>query len=380
MKKALFVFAAILAAFDFVAAGDILRGGDVSQISYVESAGGAFKQDGKKKDPFEILASSGMNAVRIRIYVDPGNVDFSPSCRLPKRVSDLADALSQAKRAKACNMEIVLSLHYSDYWTNAGTQNKPHEWEGLAFNDLVRVFGDYTRETVAAFVSQGTPPAFVSIGNETRGGLLFPDANCMTGEFKNLARLYNAAHRAIKAACPGAKSVIHLDKAGEDGVYEWYFGELEKNDVRFDVIGSSYYPYWTNLDTKAIRKWADGIHSRFKKPILFMETGYAWTKNLPNGKLGQIEHNGPYDEYSQEGQKAFLEEFIDMILDAPQGEMLGFLYWDPVMIEVPGIGWELGADNVVANTTLFDFSGNVLPGAKAFSHRSVRHSPHERRR
>ena len=196
MKKLSFIVVAILAAFNLVAAGGILRGGDVSQISYVENAGGVFNQDGKRKDPFEILASCGMNAVRIRLYVDPGNEAFSPSCRLPKGVSDLTDALSQAKRAKAVNMRIVLSLHYSDYWTNAGTQNKPHDWEGLSFNDLVRVFGDYTRETVASFVRQETPPAFVAIGNETRGGLLFPDANCMTGEFKNLARLYNAAHRA----------------------------------------------------------------------------------------------------------------------------------------------------------------------------------------
>ena len=38
---------------------------------------------------------------------------------------------------------------------------------------------------------------------------------------------------------------------------------------------------------------------------------------------------------------------------------MGDVYWDPVMIEVPGVGWELGADNVVSNTTLFDFEGHV---------------------
>lgn len=42
------------------------------------------------------------------------------------------------------------------------------------------------------------------------------------------------------------------------------------------------------------------------------------------------------------------------------------LDWDPIFIEVPGIGWELGAGNVVSNTTLFDFQGNALPVFEAF--------------
>lgn len=41
------------------------------------------------------------------------------------------------------------------------------------------------------------------------------------------------------------------------------------------------------------------------------------------------------------------------------GCVLGDVYWDPVMIEVSGVGWELGADNVVSNTTFFDFEGHV---------------------
>jgi arabinogalactan endo-1,4-beta-galactosidase len=48
--------------------------------------------------------------------------------------------------------------------------------------------------------------------------------------------------------------------------------------------------------------------------------------------------------------------------------MIGDLYWDPVMIEVPGVGWELGADNVVSNTTLFEFNGNALTSLKAFKY------------
>jgi hypothetical protein len=36
---------------------------------------------------------------------------------------------------------------------------------------------------------------------------------------------------------------------------------------------------------------------------------------------------------------------------ANNGRVIGDLYWDPVMIEVSGVGCELGAPNVVSNTT-----------------------------
>ena len=36
------------------------------------------------------------------------------------------------------------------------------------------------------------------------------------------------------------------------------------------------------------------------------------------------------------------------------------------MIEVPGAGWEVGGENVVSNTTLFDFNGNSLVSLNAY--------------
>ena len=67
---------------------------------------------------------------------------------------------------------------------------------------------------------------------------------------------------------------------------------------------------------------------------------------------------------TKEGQKAFMQELLDGIRS--EKRILGVLYWDPIFIEVPGIGWELGGNNVVSNTTLFDFQGNALPVFEAF--------------
>jgi arabinogalactan endo-1,4-beta-galactosidase len=84
-----------------------------------------------------------------------------------------------------------------------------------------------------------------------------------------------------------------------------------------------------------------------------------------------VSNNGPYDAVypsSPEGQRDFLYECFNGLKSVANGRIIGDLYWDPVMIEVLGVGWELGADNVVSNTTLFDFSGNALPALKAFKY------------
>ena len=98
--------------------------------------------------------------------------------------------------------------------------------------------------------------------------------------------------------------------------------------------------------------------------MIVMETGYAWNPTLPSGKSGQLSNNGPYPSMTKEGQKAFMQELVDGLRAHPR--ILGFLYCDPVFIEVPGLGWELGASNVVSNTTLFDFQGKALPVLDVF--------------
>ena len=104
---------------------------------------------------------------------------------------------------------------------------------------------------------------------------------------------------------------------------------------------------------------------------MLMESGYNWNPTLPNGYPGQLSNNGPYDNIypsSPQGQKDFILELFSQIKNCNNGRVIGDLYWDPVMIAVPGVGWELGAPNVVANTTLFDFKGNSLPVLGAFKY------------
>ena len=151
----------------------------------------------------------------------------------------------------------------------------------------------------------------------------------------------------------------------------WFFNECQVNDLQYDIIGASYYPFWTKKTVPQIRDWANYVSTKFGKDILIMETGYNWKPTILNGDIGQLKNNGHYDSVYQStpaGQRDFLYECFNDLKTVNNGSVIGILYWDPVMIAVPGVGWELGGPNVVSNTTLFDFKGNALPALKVFQY------------
>jgi arabinogalactan endo-1,4-beta-galactosidase len=346
---------------------NFLKGGDVSELSYLESKGAKFFEDGVEKDCFQILKNKGFNIVRLRLYNDPGNPDYTPSNRLPAGFESPDDILNLASRAKAAGMQIQLTFHYSDYWTNGSLQTKPHEWATMTFTELKQAVYDFTYDFMNKMKQQNTVPEYVSLGNETTGGILFPDGDY--NHFDQMAELFNSGYDAVKAVSPETTVIVHLDDAGNKAKYTWFFNSLTAAGGKYDMIGASYYPFWTQKKVEEITDWAESTSNSLGKKILIMETGYNWNPTLPDGSNGQLANNGPYTNTyrsSKEGQRDFLYECFNGFKLANNGCISGALYWDPIMIEIPGVGWELGAPNVVANTTLFDFSGNSLPSLKAF--------------
>ena len=110
---------------------EMIAGGDVSLTDMVEDNGGVYKLNGIPGDPFQILASNGMNLARLHLFVDPGNPAFSPSRNMRGSYDNLTDVLRLASRAHAAGMQIELSLHLSDYWADGDCQTMPHDWLGL---------------------------------------------------------------------------------------------------------------------------------------------------------------------------------------------------------------------------------------------------------
>lgn len=67
----------------------------------------------------------GMNAIRLRVWVNPKN-----------KWSSKEDMLELAKRVKANHMELMVDFHYSDWWADPGKQNVPQAWKGLSYEEM----------------------------------------------------------------------------------------------------------------------------------------------------------------------------------------------------------------------------------------------------
>ena len=341
---------------------EILKGGDISSLSLIEQNGGKFRKDGQEQDCIKLLAGAGFNIVRLRLYNDPGNKAYDPSRKMYAGIQDETDILSLARRAKAEGLQIQLTFHYSDYWTNGGDQYKPHDWANLSYPSLKTAVYEYTKAFLQKMKDQNTSPEFVSLGNEIQAGLLYPDGSVNTNT-KQTAELMGAGAKAVREVCPDAKVVIHVANAGDVDGCRWFFAEMKKHGLDYDVIGASYYPFWTEKSIEEMSAWATTIGSMFAKPILLMETGFAWTEKCYGGGDPQISHNRPYG-ISKEEQKTFMENLLKAI--AANDWLIGDLYWDPIFIPAGDAGWIPGGPNVVSNSTLFDFDGNALPALDVY--------------
>lgn len=76
--------------------------------------------------------------------------------------------------------------------------------------------------------------------------------------------------------------------AGNTSKYVTFLDNCEKYNVDYDVIGSSYYPFWTKKTVEEIIPWFNDLGEKYQKPILILETGYNWNPTKPDGYPGQL--------------------------------------------------------------------------------------------
>lgn len=88
------------------------RGVDWSSAPLVEDSGITYKAaDGTATAIERILADSGVNTVRQRLWVNPSNGDYN-----------LDYNIALAKRAHKVGMGIYLDMHFSDTWASPSAQ------------------------------------------------------------------------------------------------------------------------------------------------------------------------------------------------------------------------------------------------------------------
>lgn len=362
---------------------DFIKGADISTLLEAEQHGAKFyNQNGQQQDAIAILKANGVNTVRLRLWVDPQDADGNT---YGGGSNNLENTIALAKRVKAQGLKLLLDFHYSDFWTDPGKQFKPKAWEKMDYPQLKMAIHDYTRDTIARFKKEGVLPDMVQIGNEINGGILWPEGKSWGqggGEFDRLAGLLTAAIGGLKENLTDGEQVkvmLHLAEGTKNDTFRWWFDEITRRNVPFDIIGLSMYTYW-NGPISALKANMDDISKRYNKDVIVVEAAYGYTldncDNAENSFQAKEEKDGGYPGTVQ-GQYDYIHDLMQAVIDVPDQRGKGIFYWEPTWIAVPGTTWATKAGmkyihdewkegNARENQALFDCQGKVLPSITVF--------------
>ncbi len=305
-----------------------IKGADVSWITEMESENKKlFIAAGVETDCMLLMKSLGMNAIRLRVWVNP-----SPLW------NNQADVVAKAIRAKNAGLKVMIDFHYSDSWADPGQQTKPAAWSALPLNGLLDSIASHTTAVLTALKNNDVSPEWVQVGNETNNGMLWPEGKA-SDNMGSFAKMINSGSDAVKAVFPSAKVIVHISNGWDNSMFRWIFDGLATNGARYDIIGMSMYPTvanWATLNSQCLTNMNDMV-SRYNKDVMIVEVGMPWDQPA--------------------ACKSFVTDLIIKVKSVTSSKGLGVLYWEPQAYN-NWKGYTLGA---------FDNSGKPTEAMQAFA-------------
>ena len=313
------------------------KGADISWVTELESKGQKFyNANGQERECTALMKEYGMNAIRLRVWVDPSKHD---------NWCNKEDVLVKAKRAKALGMEVMIDFHYSDWWADPAKQNIPASWKGHSYEEMKKDLANHTKEVLQFMKDNGITPKWVQVGNETTNGMLWSvQTNEQGWEIKDengntiitesmghasrnpeqYAGFFKAGYEAVKEIFPNAIVIVHLDNGFDEALYNWNLDILKNNEAEFDMIGMSIYPYWAeSFHNKTADQTISGCMSNIKKvsakygcDVMIVETGMLCADE--QGKLINA-------SVLEEGYK----QLARIIKESKEVGCKGVFYWEP---------------------------------------------------
>ena len=368
---------------------DFIFGMDASSVLVEEKSGVKYYGfDGQEQDVFKTLSESGINYIRLRVWNDPydenGNGYGGGN-------NDVPTAIELGKRATEYGMKVCIDYHYSDFWADPKRQHAPKAWEGMDVEEKSVALYDFTKDSLTHLLDAGVDVGMIQIGNEINYG--------MSGEtkFENVVTLLKSGSKAIREVSAeygkDINIVVHYTRITAKGDVLDLVSKLCDNDLDFDMIGMSYYPFWDGgMDNMS--RVLELIHERYGKKAFLAETSYAYTTEDGDGSGNSFSAGDEVAGYeaSVEGQATILHDICEYVNNVGG---VGMFYWEGTWIPVGpasqdnssiweeyGSGWASSfasdydpEDAGVYyggcswdNQAMFDFEGHPLESLKAFSY------------
>lgn len=314
----------------------MIYGIDLGWASQLEAMGYRWlNEEGKET---EIIAASkelGVNAVRLRVFVNPPKESFwekrkGEICMLG--FCDAQSVLEMAKRVSEQELKLMIDFHYSDHFADPLFQELPQEWKDDTDCQLVERIENHTKEVLGLLKENGICPEWIQVGNETNNGLMWPRGSFKEAP-KQMVAFMNAGYDAVKAVCPDSKVITHLAAVCDDAQCKPFLETFFAEGGKTDILGFSYYPYWEQFESdkdklsKKLREYSETYH----KPVMIVE-------------VGGIDDEGGYKTIS---------DCIGAMKEQEGQEELGIFYWEPeAATQILPDGYPLCAARLVEDKTL----------------------------
>lgn len=367
---------------------NFMKGMDISSVLALEAAGVKYyNEKGEEEDLFKILADSGVNYIRVRVWNDPfdadGNGYGGGNC-------DVNTAIEIGKRAADYGMKLLVDFHYSDFWADPAKQMCPKAWVGMSVEEKAVEVKKYTVDSLTKIIEGGADVGMVQIGNEINNG--------MAGEkgVINICNLLSSASEAVREVASDKKKdikiCVHYTQVDDAKGTIKRVENLATYNVDYDVFGISYYPYWHGT-IENMTNVLKQIKEEYGKETCIVETSYCYTDEDGDCSGNSVAAaDCTIYPASVQGQASAIR---DIMAAASEAGALGVFYWEGAWIPVGseyesnkakwlefGAGWAssyaAGYDPNDAgkywggsswdNQAFFDFQGKKLPSLDVFKY------------
>ena len=306
-------------------------GGDISMLPKYEQAGVVYKDKSGNtvSDVIAFFKQEGMNAMRVRLFVDPSKDNDKAVCQ------DLDYVKTLGKRIKDAGLRLMLDFHYSDTWADPGKQWTPDAWKSLNDADLANKVYDYTKDCLQQLKSAGAEPDMIQTGNEISYGMLWGTetavknnntnrcyTNSSSANWNRFFNLLKKAAQACREECPDAKIILHSERIPKPSVLTDFFDRMKNASIDYDISGLSYYPdHHGNLAT--LETALKSLENKsYGKEIMIVETGYSYAWAIGS----EYNYTATYP-YTEEGQRKFTADLISQL--NKHDSVKGLFWWWP---------------------------------------------------
>ena len=297
-------------------------GADVGWVSQMEAKGYKFYDDQlNQQDIFSILQQKGINAIRLRVWVNPTD-----------GFNDVNDVVAKAIRAKKAGMRLLIDFHYSDTWADPGQQQIPAAWSAYGLDSLKLALAAHTTNVLKALKANNITPQWVQVGNEVNDGMLWEIGRAST-RITNFSQLVSAGYDAVKKVDSSIKVIVHVSNGYNNSLFRYLFDGLKSSGAKWDVIGMSLYPAdsnWNSYSNLCAANMNDMV-VRYGSEVMVAEIGMKVSDSV--------------------ACRGFVENIIANTKQVTNGKGIGVFYWEPEAYR-NWQGYSLGAFNNKGQATM----------------------------